>query len=113
MVLGTLLVSSSSSYSKSSYKECGIASWYGPGFNGKKTASGQKFNQNSMTAAHKRLPFGTRLKVKNMKTSKYVNVIVNDRGPFIKGRVIDLSKGAAKKLGILQTGSSKVCLYIN
>lgn len=84
-----------------------VASWYGPGFHGKKTASGQVFDQNKMTAASKTLPFGTRIKVRNPKNGKTVTVVINDRGPFIKGRGIDLSKEAARRLGI--DGIAKVC----
>jgi rare lipoprotein A len=90
--------------------QCGTASWYGPGFNGKKAASGERFNQNAMTAAHKTLPFGTRLKVTNQKTGKSVTVKINDRGPYHGGRVIDLSKAAASQLGIVNAGTGKVCL---
>lgn len=73
------------------------ATWYGPGFHGRKTASGQRFNQYAMTAAHRTLPFGTKVRVTHKNRS--VVVVINDRGPFIKGRSIDLSKGAAKKIG--------------
>lgn len=73
------------------------ASWYGPGFHGKQTASGEIFNQNDMTAAHKTLPFGTIVKVSY--NGKSIKVRINDRGPFIKGRTIDLSKAAAQKIG--------------
>jgi len=90
--------------------QCGGASWYGPGFHGKKTASGQKFNQNAMTAAHKTLPFGTVVKVTNERTGRSVKVTINDRGPFHKGRIIDLSKAAAAKLGTMSAGTGKVCL---
>lgn len=90
--------------------QCGGASWYGPGFHGKKTASGQKFNQNAMTAAHKSLPFGTVVKVTNERTGKSINVTINDRGPFHKGRIIDLSKAAATKLGTMKSGTGKVCI---
>lgn len=81
------------------------ASWYGPGFHGNQTASGEIFNQNDMTAAHKTLPFGTIVKVTH--NGKSVKVRINDRGPFIKGRTIDLSKAAAKKIGCDAKG---VCL---
>lgn len=74
-----------------------VASWYGPGFHGKKTASGERFNQNALTAAHKSLPFGTKLKVTFK--GRTVVVRVNDRGPFTRGRHLDLSKGAASKIG--------------
>lgn len=84
-----------------------VASWYGPGFHGKKTASGEVFDQNKMTAASKTLPFGTRLIVRNPKNGKAVTVVINDRGPFVKGRGIDLSKEAARRLGI--DGIAKVC----
>ena len=90
--------------------QCGTASWYGPGFNGKKAASGERFNQNAMTAAHRTLPFGTRLKVVNQKTGKSVTVEINDRGPYHGGRIIDLSKAAATRLGIIGAGTGKVCL---
>lgn len=89
--------------------QCGTASWYGPGFHGKKSASGETFDQNDMTAAHKSLPFGTKLKVTNQRTGKSVTVEINDRGPYHGGRVIDLSKAAASKLGIVQAGTGKVC----
>jgi len=90
--------------------QCGGASWYGPGFHGKKTASGTRFNQNAMTAAHKSLPFGTKVKVVDQRTGKSVRVTINDRGPFIKGRIIDLSKQAATELGMRDRGHTKVCL---
>ena len=90
--------------------QCGGASWYGPGFHGKKTASGQRFNENAMTAAHKSLPFGTVVKVTDQRTGKSVKVTINDRGPFHKGRVIDLSKAAAAKLGTKNAGVGKVCI---
>lgn len=91
-------------------KQCGGASWYGPGFHGKKTASGAKFNQNAMTAAHRTLPFGSVVKVINQKTGKSVKVTITDRGPYKKGRVIDLSKAAAEKLGTKNAGIGKVCI---
>ncbi|MHB1104566.1 MAG: septal ring lytic transglycosylase RlpA family protein [Devosia sp.] len=90
--------------------QCGGASWYGPGFHGKKAASGQRFDQNAMTAAHKSLPFGTVVRVVDQRTGKSVKVTINDRGPFHKGRIIDLSKAAATKLGIRGAGTGKVCI---
>lgn len=92
--------------------QCGGASWYGPGFHGKKTASGQRFNENAMTAAHKTLPFGTVVKVTNQKTGKSIKVTITDRGPFAKGRIIDLSKVAAAKLGTKKGGVGKVCIAV-
>lgn len=90
--------------------QCGGASWYGPGFNGKMAASGERFNQNAMTAAHKTLPFGTVVKVVDQRTGKSVTVKINDRGPYHGSRIIDLSKAAATKLGIMQAGTGKVCI---
>ncbi len=90
------------------YSEDGIASWYGPGFHGKKTASGERFNQNALTAAHKILPFGTKLRVTNLSNGREVVVRINDRGPFSSRRIIDLSKKAAEKLGMLRSGTAKV-----
>ncbi len=77
-----------------------IASWYGPGFHGKYTASGEKYNMYAMTCAHKELPLGTRLKVTNVENAKSAVVVVNDRGPFVAGREIDLSLAAAKEIEI-------------
>ena len=78
----------------------GIASWYGPGFHGRKTASGERFDQNDLTAAHRTLPFGSRVKVVDERTGRSIVVRINDRGPFKHGRVIDLSKAAAQALGV-------------
>lgn len=81
-------------------KQVGTASWYGPGFHGKKTASGKCFNQNALTAAHRSLPLGTKARVTNLKNGKAVLVTINDRGPYSGGRVIDLSRAAARQLAI-------------
>lgn len=89
---------------------CGRASWYGPGFHGKPTASGQRYNQNAMTAAHKTLPFGAVVKVTEQKTGRSVTVTITDRGPYYGSRIIDLSKAAAAKLGIIRDGTADVCL---
>lgn len=85
----------------------GAVSFYGPGFDGKLTASGEVFNQNALTAAHKTLPFGTLVDVVDLDTGKSVRVRINDRGPFVAGRILDLSVGAATKLGTLQKGVAK------
>jgi rare lipoprotein A len=86
----------------------GDASWYGPGFSGKTTASGEVFDETKMTAAHKTLPLGTKAKVTNLKDGKSVQVEINDRGPYAQGRIIDLSQAAAKALGIIDRGVVKV-----
>ena len=90
------------------FVQVGIASWYGPGFHGSRTASGEIYNMYKLTAAHKTLPLGTYVKVINLENGKSVIVKINDRGPFVKGRIIDLSYAAAKKLGMLKKGTAKV-----
>lgn len=82
------------------YYQTGKASWYGPGFQGKKTANGEKYNMYGLTAAHKKLAFGTKVKVTNLKNNKSIIVRINDRGPFVKGRIIDLSKSARDSIGM-------------
>jgi rare lipoprotein A len=88
--------------------QSGRASWYGPGFHGRRTASGETFNTNAMTAAHRTLPFGTRVRVVNKRTGKSVIVRINDRGPYAHGRVIDLSRASAQAIGISGVGSVDV-----
>jgi len=90
------------------YDETGTASYYGAQHQGKRTASGEPFNQHAMTAAHRQLPFGTRVKVTNLANDKSVIVRINDRGPHTRGRLIDLSREAAAQLGMLQGGTAHV-----
>jgi rare lipoprotein A len=90
----------------------GWASWYGPGFNGNASASGEIFNQNAMTAAHRSLPFGTQVQVTNLDNGRSVIVRINDRGPYVGDRVIDLSAGAARVLGVISTGIAPVRLEV-
>jgi rare lipoprotein A len=87
----------------------GAASWYGPGFHGRKTASGERFNANAMTAAHRSLPFGTKVRVVSERTGRSVTVRINDRGPFHGGRIIDLAAAPARALGI--AGTTYVSLH--
>ena len=84
--------------------ETGLASWYGPKFHGKRTASGEVFNQEKFTAAHRTLPWGSRVKVTNLDNGKSVAVRINDRGPYGKGRIIDVSRAAARALGMVGRG---------
>lgn len=86
----------------------GKASYYASRFQGRKTANGETFNMHELTAAHRFLPFGTWVRVTNLKNGRNVIVRINDRGPFIKGRVIDLSKGAAKRIGLEKSGIAQV-----
>jgi len=90
------------------FRQVGVASWYGPGFHGKRTASGERFDQNDFTAAHRKLPLGSEVKVTNLENGRSIVVEINDRGPYAKGRVIDLSKAAARRLGIVEDGVGKV-----
>ncbi len=86
----------------------GTASWYGPGFHGKKTASGEIYDQTKFTAAHKTLPLGSKARVTNMDNGSTVEVEINDRGPFVEGRIIDLSRAAARALGLVESGTAPV-----
>ena len=90
----------------------GVASWYGPGFHNKKTASGVKFDQNGMMAAHRTLPFGTIVRVTNLTNSKSCFVKITDRGPFAKNRMIDLSKAAAHELDFAHSGTARVRMEV-
>jgi len=94
--------------SSEGFQETGYASWYGPNFHGKKTASGERYNMYSLTAAHKILPMNTYVRVKNLDNGRSLVVRINDRGPFARNRIIDLSYTAAKKLGIVGPGTAKV-----
>jgi rare lipoprotein A len=90
----------------------GYASWYGPGFNGNLSASGEVFNENAMTAAHPSLPFGTQVRVTNMDNGLSVVVRINDRGPYVGDRLIDLSAGAADVIGLTSSGVAPVRLDV-
>src|SRR3954452_12124765 len=102
VVLGCALGSVSAADAKP--LQSGAASWYGPGFHGKRTANGERFNTHALTAAHKTLPFGTQVRVTNEHTGSSVVVRINDRGPYAHGRVIDLSNAAAEAVGIAGVG---------
>lgn len=90
----------------------GIASFYGTEFNGRRTASGEKFSNNTLTAAHKTLPFGSKVLVTNVRNGKSVIVRINDRGPYVHGRIIDLSRTAAKQIGLGSSGTTRVKLVV-
>jgi rare lipoprotein A len=93
------------------FRQRGIASWYGKDFHGKKTSNGETYNMYAMTAAHKTLPLGTHVRVHNLENGRKVDVRVNDRGPFVRGRIIDLSYTAANKIGIVGPGTAKVEIF--
>lgn len=90
----------------------GLASWYGDAYQGRDTASGEPFDMNAMTAAHKKLPFQTLVRVKNLRNGRDVVVRINDRGPFIRGRIIDLSKAAAREIDMIEDGVVPVKLKV-
>lgn len=98
--------------SASRLSQTGIASWYGPGFHGKATSSGEIYNQNEFTAAHQTLPLGTRVMVSNLENGSSAEVTINDRGPFAKGRIIDLSYAAAQLLNMVGPGTALVRLDV-
>jgi rare lipoprotein A len=95
-------------HGKPTLVETGMASWYGPQFNHKKSSDGQVYDQNAMTAAHRTLPLGSLARVTNLATNESVIVRITDRGPFVHGRVLDLSEGAAKQIGLYRMGVAKV-----
>lgn len=90
------------------FSQRGIASWYGKDFHGRKTANGETYDMNSLTAAHKTLPLGTYVRVYNLQNNKTIDVRINDRGPFVRGRIIDLSREAAHRIGIIGPGTGPV-----
>lgn len=92
------------------FHQSGVASWYGPECG--RTASGEKYNYHALTAAHRTLPFGTMVEVRNLANGRTVTVRINNRGPFRKGRVIDVSKAAAERLQMISSGTAKVELVV-
>jgi rare lipoprotein A len=90
----------------------GVASWYGPGFHGRTTASGERFDQNALTAAHPSLPFDTRVRVINLTNRREVVLRINDRGPFHDSRIIDVSRAAARRLGLVGPGTARVRVIV-
>jgi len=94
------------------FRQYGNASWYGNSFHGRPTASGESYDMHEFTGAHRDLPFGTVIKVKNLRNGKEVVVRVNDRGPYIKSRIVDLSRAAASMLGIVSRGTARVSIEV-
>jgi len=90
----------------------GIASFYGDGFNGKTTANGETFDMYKFTAAHRTLPLGTKVKVKNLENNRSIVLRINDRGPYVDGRIIDVSYAAAKQLGFVESGTARVRIEV-
>jgi rare lipoprotein A len=94
------------------YSTTGTASWYGGAHHGRRTANGERFDMNRRTAAHRRLPFGTKIRVTNLENGKSVVLVVNDRGPYVAGRLIDVSRRAAEDLGFIGQGTARVRLSV-
>ena len=94
--------------SQAIHREEGVASWYGGRHHGRRTASGQRFDTNAMTAAHRKLPMFTRARVTNLENGRSIEVVINDRGPYIKGRIVDLSSEAARRLDMRRQGTARV-----
>jgi rare lipoprotein A len=88
--------------------QTGVASYYGGRHDGRRTASGEVFDQDALTAAHRDLPMGTRVRVTNLENQRSVVLTINDRGPFVKGRIIDVSRRAARELGLIRAGTARV-----
>jgi rare lipoprotein A len=110
LAAGLALAATAASQAPESAAETGIASWYGPEFDGRRTSDGEVYDKEKLTAAHRTLPFGTYLRVLNLDNGSGVVVRVNDRGPFAKDRVIDLSEAAARIIGMIPTGTARVQL---
>ncbi|OJA06937.1 septal ring lytic transglycosylase RlpA family protein [Halomonas sp. QHL1] len=112
--LAAIVVSSAanSAFAHETETQQGVASFYSDRFQGATTASGEPFDQQELTAAHKSLPFGTKVLVTRPDTGQAVEVLINDRGPFIQGRIIDLSKSAAAKLGMIRRGTAPVMVTL-
>ena len=98
--------------SANGFREKGVASWYGPNFHGKQTANGEVYNMNGMTAAHKLLPFGSKVRVTNLTNGKSILVRVNDRGPFVDDRIIDLTREGARRIDMLGKGTATVLIEV-
>lgn len=94
------------------WRQTGVASWYGDPFHGRRTASGEVYDMERLTAAHQTLPFGTRVRVENLDNGMAVTVRINDRGPFVKGRILDLSRRAARELGMIGSGTARVQITV-
>jgi|SoiMethySBSTD1v2_1073268.scaffolds.fasta_scaffold131299_5 rare lipoprotein A len=110
IVLASIVLAPSSSPAATEHHraERGRASWYGKAHQGERTASGERFDMHALTAAHRTLPFGTIVRVTNLRSGKSVNVKINDRGPYRRDRIIDLSYEAARKLGFVSRGTARV-----
>lgn len=111
-LISATTTSTSSSSNDINAIETGVASWYGPDFHGRSTANGEKYDMDGFTAAHRTLPFNTKVLVENLDNGKTVEVRINDRGPFSKDRIIDLSKGAASKVDMIGPGTARVRVYL-
>lgn len=110
--LAFLALSLSAAPLPSAEAETGEASWYGPGFHGRRTANGEVFDKEAMTAAHRTLPFGTLVRVRNLDNGREAVLRINDRGPFARGRILDVSEAGARALGMVEAGTARVRIEI-
>mgnify|MGYP002507720744 CR=1 FL=1 len=108
--LAAPLLISLASQEAHAYSACGTSSWYGAEFEGQRTANGERFNAHGLTAAHRSLPFGTKLKVVNQANGRSVRIRVNDSGPYAGGRILDLSYGAFSRIAAISRGTADVCI---
>ncbi len=108
-VFAALFAAAGLQSNKASASQCGQASWYS---SGSKTANGERMNASALAAAHRTLPFGTHVRVDNLSNGRSVVVRINDRGPFIRGRVIDLTRGAAEQIGMIHSGTASVKITV-
>ena len=112
IIAATAIALAMPSTAEAALDQCGVASWYGPGFNGRTTASGETFNQNLLTAAHPTLPFNTVVLVERLDGGGSVRVRINDRGPYVGNRIIDLSRAAAEEIDMIGPGVTAVQLTV-
>lgn len=112
LIILALISSHALSAEAGGFTQRGIASWYGERFHGRRTANGERFDMNALTAAHRKLAFGTRVKVTNPENGRSVTVRINDRGPYVGKRTIDLSREAARHIGLIDKGVGRVLLEV-
>ncbi|MGI4874824.1 MAG: septal ring lytic transglycosylase RlpA family protein [Janthinobacterium lividum] len=112
VISGLLVLATACGSSKTAFTQSGQGSYYADKFAGRPTASGVPYRPGKLTAAHNTLPFGTRIRVTDTRTGRSVKVVVNDRGPHVKGRIVDVSKRAAQKLGLVEAGVAPVTLKV-
>lgn len=112
LVRGTPTIGPVPAGTRAGWTETGVASWYGEPFHGRTTASGERYDMEELTCAHKTLPFGTYVRVENLDNGRSITLKVNDRGPFVDGRIVDVSRKAARELGMMGPGTARVRITV-